>query len=115
MKKKQSLLGRITSKGVAAITKKMGKKSLDENAASVLKVADRFGMPVAQLRIQTIKAAEQDISECILAGKSDKEILQPAIDSPNYQALLKRCGLNNDHLQAIINEQRKKIGNNGNY
>jgi hypothetical protein len=76
-------------------------------------VADRFGMPDNELVKETIKAAEKDIASCIKEGKTDEQILQPAFDSPNYQKLLKRCGLNNEHLKVILEEQREKY--NGNY
>ena len=102
----------IIEKGTNVITKKMQGKTLDENAESVMRVADRFGMPDNELAKETIKAAEKDIASCIKEGKTDEQILQPAFDSPNYQKLLKRCGLNNEHLKVILEEQREKYNGN---
>ena len=102
----------IIEKGTNVITKKMQGKTLDENAETVMRVADRFGMPDNELAKETIKSAEKDIASCIKEGKTDEQILQPAFDSPNYQKLLKRCGLNNEHLKVILEEQRKKSDGN---
>ena len=113
MKQKQSVFSKIIDRGTSVITKKMQGKTLDENAETVMRVADRFGMPDNELAKETIKAAEKDIASCIKEGKTDEQILQPAFDSPNYQKLLKRCGLNNEHLKVILEEQREKY--NGNY
>jgi transcriptional regulator with XRE-family HTH domain len=107
-KQKQSVFSKIIEKGTSVITKKMQGKTLDENAETVMRVADRFGMPDNELAKETIKAAEKDIASCIKEGKTDEQILQPAFDSPNYQKLLKRCGLNNEHLKVILTEQRAK-------
>ena len=112
MKQKQSVFSKIIDRGTSVITKKMQGKTLDENAVSVMRVADRFGMPDNELAKETIKAAEKDIASCIKEGKTDEQILQPAFDSPNYQKLLKRCGLNNEHLKVILEEQREKYNGN---
>lgn len=111
-KQKQSVFSRIVEKGTNVITKKMSGKTLDENAEIVMRTADKFNMPDDKLAVETIKAAEKDIAKCIKEGKTDDEILQPAFDSPNYQKLLKRCGLNNEHLKAILKEQREKANGN---
>jgi hypothetical protein len=111
-KQKQSVFSKIIDKGTSVITKKMQGKTLDENAGACMRVADRFGMPDNELAKETIKAAEKDIASCIKEGKTDEQILQPAFDSPNYQKLLKRCGLNNEHLKVILEEQRKKSDGN---
>ena len=59
MKQKQSVFSKIIDKGTEVITKKMVGKTLDENAESVMRVADRFGMPDNELAKETIKAAEK--------------------------------------------------------
>ena len=112
MKQKQSVFSKIVGRGTSVITKKMVGKTLDENAESVMRVADRFGMPDNELAKETIKAAEKDIASCIKEGKTNEQILQPAFDSSNYQKLLKRCGLNNEHLKVILEEQRGKYNGN---
>jgi hypothetical protein len=111
-KQKQSVFSKIIDKGTSVITKKMVGKTLDENSETVMRAADRFGMPDNELAKETIKAAEKDIASCIKEGKTDEQILQPAFDSPNYQKLLKRCGLNNEHLKVILKEQREKFNGN---
>lgn len=108
-KKKQSISERAVNKMTDMITRKMSNQTLDHNAETVMRVADRFKMPADKLRAETIKAAEKDIATAVKEGKTDAEILQPAIDSPNYQKLLKRCGLNNEHLKVIIKEQRADL------
>lgn len=87
-------------------------KTLDEKALMLCKLLPMArGMPngEAEVRTQFINGTESEIKELVETGKSDDEILQPCLDSPNYMKLLKELGLNIDHLKVMISDARKKL------
>jgi len=85
-------------------------KGLDGNAAALLR-----GLPmvrnlpggIEKVRNEVLRAAEIDVKSGIEKGKTDEEILQPALDSPNYRLLLNEVGLHIDHIKVILKDQRK--------
>ena len=96
-------------RALKTISQKMQGKTLEENSKSTLRVLKSWAgkqVPIEQHRRSTIKAITADIKDCVKKGMTDKEIMQPAYDSPSFQALLKHVGLNLLHVKAILKEVR---------
>lgn len=92
--------------GEVMLEKKLSKKTVNEKAASALRIVSR--MPLPQARKAVIDGLEIDIKAGVEEDRDDKSILKFLFeDNPNYGELIKRVGLNEEHIKVIIKEQRE--------
>ena len=108
IRSKISMQDRITSKATSIanklVSRKLKNKNLDQRAVVMAKLIPQVGTPM--VRTAVIDSIESEVAELVKAGKTDKEILQPCKDSPNYMKLLDEIGLNLEHIKVVIKEHR---------
>ena len=108
IRSKISMQDRITSKATSIanklVSRKLKNKNLDQRAVVMSKLIPQVGTPM--VRTAVIDSIESEVAELVKAGKTDKEILQPCKDSPNYMKLLDEVGLNLEHIKVVIKEHR---------
>jgi len=88
------------------LEKEMSKLSFNEAAGNVLNMAKAMKIPQAKLKALVVRGARIDIIDGIKANKTDTEIMQPFLDSLNYQALLKLAGMTNANIEYTLKHCR---------
>lgn len=105
-KKKGRTIQVIREKTGGIVEKMIGKKvlnrSLDDNAATMIKLINAYPQYTGEMRRRFIDSAEKEIAQKLKDGKTAEEILKPCYDSPNYQSLLKMFDMNMTHIEYMV-------------
>jgi hypothetical protein len=103
---KDKAMGRATKVVEKSLAFKLRNRTFDQNAAAVRRMIPLAG--TFEIRKNLLSGIKTDIKEQVAKGKTDEEILQPCIDSPNFRMLLNELDLNFDHIKVIVKEARNE-------
>ena len=105
-KKKGHTIQVIREKTGGIVEKMIGKKvlnrSLDDNAASMIRLVNANPQHTGEMRRRFIEGAEKEIVQKLKDGKTAEDILKPCYESPNYQSLLKMFDMNMTHIEYMV-------------